>query len=117
MNMMTPEEKPFFLEHGYLHVPGLIAGEYLAHLQAEFDRVWKTEPRPVSACRLLKHKAFLDLIEYPPLLDRHRAVFGNQVQLLQADLGCQGPHSQGAERSWHRDFVFPGERPLAINTL
>jgi hypothetical protein len=115
--MMTPEEKTFFLEHGYLHVPGLIAGDDLAHLQAEFDRVWETEARPVSACKLLKHHAFLDLIEYPPLLDRHRAVFGSQVQLFQADLGCQGPHSRGAERSWHRDFVFPGERPLAINTL
>src|SRR5438128_7137945 len=115
--MRTQEEMHSFLEQGYLHVQGVITQDHLAHLRAEFDRVWETEDRPVSTCKLLKHPAFLDLIEHPPLLDRHRALFGTQVQLLQADLGRQGPHSQGPERSWHRDFVFPGERPLAINTL
>src|SRR5439155_11073672 len=115
--MRTQEEMRSFLEHGYLHVPAVIAGDHLADLQAEFDRVWDTESQPVSTCKLLKHSAFLDLIEHPPLLDRHRAVFGNQAQLLQADLGRQGPHSRASERAWHRDFVFPGERPLAINTL
>src|SRR4051794_12038770 len=113
--MRTPEEMAAFLERGYLHVPGVLTGDYLASLQGEFDRVWELEARPVSTCKLLKHHSFLDLIEHPPLLDRHRAVFGDQVQLLQADLGRQGPHCQAAERSWHRDFVSPGERPLAVN--
>jgi ectoine hydroxylase-related dioxygenase (phytanoyl-CoA dioxygenase family) len=115
--MQTQEEMRSFLEHGYLHVRGVITGDHLAHLRAEFDRVWETEDRPVSLCKLLKHQAFLDLIEHPAILDRHRAIFGHQTQLLQADLGRQGPRSNVPERSWHRDFVFPGERPLAINTL
>src|SRR5207302_311294 len=42
---------------------------------------------------------------------------GNQVQLLQYDLLRQGPHADFPERSWHRDFSFPGDRPLAINTI
>jgi ectoine hydroxylase-related dioxygenase (phytanoyl-CoA dioxygenase family) len=29
----------------------------------------------------------------------------------------QGPYSSAKERSWHRDFTFPGDRPLAINTI
>lgn len=115
--MQTEPELRSFLESGYLHARGVLAPDHLSYLQAEFDRVWEMEAKPVSACKLLKHEAFLDLIEHPPILDRHRAVFGDQAQLLQADLGRQGPHSSGAERSWHRDFVFPGERPLAINTL
>jgi ectoine hydroxylase-related dioxygenase (phytanoyl-CoA dioxygenase family) len=115
--MWTQEERRFFLEHGYLHARGVVTGDHLARLQTEFDRVWDTEEPPVSMRRLLKHAAFLDLIEHPPILDRHRAIFGRQIQLLQADLGRQGPHCRAAERSWHRDFVFPGERPLAINTL
>src|SRR5712691_7149766 len=115
--MQTQEERRFFLEHGYLHGRQVITDEHLAHLRSEFDRVWELEDPPVSMSKLLKHNAFLDLIEHPPILDRHRAIFGSQAQLLQADLGRQGPHSTVPERSWRRDFVFPGERPLAINTL
>src|SRR5947209_4262287 len=102
--MWTQQERGFFLEHGYLHAGGMIAGDHLAHLQTEFDRVWETEEAPVSMVKLLKHGSFLDLIEHPPILERHRAIFGRQVQLLQADLGRQGPHSRAPERSWHRDF-------------
>jgi ectoine hydroxylase-related dioxygenase (phytanoyl-CoA dioxygenase family) len=29
----------------------------------------------------------------------------------------QVPHSSFGERSWHRDFVSPGDRPLSINTI
>ena len=46
----------------------------------------------------------MELIEHPPILDRHRAIFGNQVQLLQYDLLRQGPRNSAfPERSWHRD--------------
>lgn len=61
--------------------------------------------------------SFIELIEHPPILERGRAVFGSQLQLLQYDLLRQGPNSTMPERSWHRDFSFPGERPLAINTI
>lgn len=115
--MITPEEKRFFLEQGYLHVPGVLSGDYLQLIQDEFDRVWELEKPKVNQHRLLKHRVFIDLIEHPPILDRQRAIFGQQVQLLQYDLLRQGPHSDRPPRAWHRDFVFPGDRPLTINTI
>jgi hypothetical protein len=115
--VITPAEKQFFLEEGYLHVPGVLSGEHLTLIQEEFDRVWELEKPRVNQHRLLKHKAFIDLIEHPPILARQQAIFGHQVQLLQYDLLRQGPHSERPERSWHRDFVFPGDRPLSINTI
>ncbi|MCX6047804.1 MAG: phytanoyl-CoA dioxygenase family protein [Chloroflexi bacterium] len=115
--MITPDEREFFLTHGYLHVPGVLSGDHLTLIQQEFDRVWELEKPRVNQHRLLKYQAFIDLIEHPPILDRHKAIFGHQVQLLQYDLLRQGPQSTRPERSWHRDFVFPGERPLSINTI
>lgn len=114
---MTPEEKAFFLEHGYLHVPGVLSGDYLGHISDEFDRVWEQHKPRVSQHQLLQHRSFIDLIEHPPILERQQAIFGSQVQLLQYDLLRQGPRSNAKERSWHRDFTFPGDRPLAINTI
>jgi ectoine hydroxylase-related dioxygenase (phytanoyl-CoA dioxygenase family) len=115
--MITSNEKAFFLENGYLHVPAVLRGDHLASIQAAFDRVWELEKPRVNQHRLLKHQAFIDLIEHPPILERHQAIFGRQVQLLQYDLLRQGPYSDRPARSWHRDFVFPGDRPLAINTI
>lgn len=115
--MFTTEEMSFFQEQGYLHAEGVLSGDYLSYIQEEFDRVWDKEKPRVSQHQLLKYKSFLDLIEHPPILDRIRAVFKSQTQLLQYDLLRQGPHNTGNERWWHRDFTFPGERPLAINTI
>jgi hypothetical protein len=116
-HMITPEEKAFFLEEGYLHVPGVLSGDYLAYISSEFDRVWERHQPRVSQHQLLQHTSFIDLIEHPPILDRQKAIFGSQVQLLQYDLLRQGPNSKANERFWHRDFTFPGDRPLAINTI
>lgn len=115
--MNTPQDMKFFLEHGYYIAKGVLSGDYLKYIREEFDRVWEREKPRVSQHQLLKHKSFIDLIEHPPILDRIKAVFGSQTQLLQYDLLRQGPHHSGPERSWHRDFVFPGERPLSINTI
>lgn len=115
--MITREEKEFFLEHGYLHAKGVLSGGYLSFIQQEFDRVWDLEKPPVSQHKLLKHQSFLDLIEHAPILQRIQAIFGSQTQLLQYDLLRQGAHHSGPLRAWHRDFTFPGERPLSINTI
>ena len=115
--MLSAEEKTFFLQEGYLHVKGVLTGDHLHTVQSEFDRVWELHQPRVSQHQLLQHKAFIDLIEHPPILDRHKAIFGSQVQLLQYDLLRQAPHSNANERYWHRDFTFPGDRTLAINTI
>ena len=115
--MHTPEEKRFFLEQGYLHVRSVLDTDQLGYYRKQFDRVWEREHPKVNQHKLLKYRAFIDLIEYPPILSRQQAIFGNQTQLLQYDLLRQGPHNDWPARSWHRDFIFPGDRPLSINTI
>jgi len=115
--MMTPDEEALFLDQGYLHVPEVLTGAHLRQVQAEFDRVWDL-PGQSNQAKLLQHRTFIELIEHPAILCRHRAIFGDQVQLLQYDLLRQGPRSETfPTRAWHRDFVFPGDRPLSINTI
>lgn len=114
---MTAEEKTHFLAQGYLHVRGVLTGDHLAHLRSEFDRVWDLEKPRVNQHQLLKYQPFINLIEHGPILGKHRSIFGDQVQLLQYDLLRQGPRSEAPERYWHRDFSFPGDRPIAINTI
>lgn len=115
--MRTQDEKDVFLEQGYLHAPGVVSGDHLAFIRSEFDRVWELEQPRVSQHQLLKHRTFIDLIEHPPILDRVRGLFGAQTQLIQYDLLRQGPRSAAPERSWHRDFAFPGDAPLAVNVI
>jgi ectoine hydroxylase-related dioxygenase (phytanoyl-CoA dioxygenase family) len=115
--MNTAEEKAFFLENGYLHAKGVLDAAHLEQIRTEFDRIWEIEKPKVNQHRLLKYKTFIDLIEHPPILERHKAIFGSQVQLLQYDFLRQGPKSDFPERAWHRDFVFPGDRPLSVNTI
>lgn len=115
--MFTPEEKAFFLDQGYLHAPGVLSGDHLEEVRTKFDRIWDLG-RPCNQHELLKHKTFIELIAHPPILDRQRALFGNQTQLLQYDFLRQGPRNETfPERAWHRDFVFPGDHPLSANTI
>lgn len=114
---MTTAERAQFDAQGYLLVKGVLHDNHLRQIQNEFDQVWKLEQPKVCQHQLLRYPAFLDLIEHPPILDRHRSIFGSQVQLLQYDLLRQGPASTVAERMWHRDLTFPGDRCLSINTI
>ena len=115
---MLDRERDFFIEHGYVHCEGVLTGGQLADIQRAFDEVWEAEKAPpCSQHQLLKYEHFVRLIEHPPILDRQRALFGNQIQLLQYDLLRQGARSDFPSRRWHRDFSFPGERTLAVNTI
>jgi len=115
--MLTSRQKEHFLEQGYLHAPGVLDADHLTCIQSEFDRVWDAEKPPVTGRKLLKHQAFIELIEHPPILNVHRAFFGRATQLLQYDLLRQGPKSDFPLRAWHRDFTHPGDYPLSINTI
>lgn len=105
-------------EHGYVHVPSVLTPEWLERLRPAFDAASKAGNRQrVWQETLLGIPEFLELLEHPPLLDRLRAVFGSQLQMLSYDLLYQAPQTKGVEYSWHRDFSFPGDEPLAINSI
>ena len=116
--MYTPEEKAHFLQHGYLHAKNVLTPELLAEVRTAFDKIWdENAGKPCNQHVLLKNPLFIKLIEHPAILDRHRAIFGRQVQLLQYDFLRQGPKSTSPLRGWHRDFAFPGDNPISINTI
>jgi len=115
--MINDKDWESFDTNGYLLKRGVLAGDHLRRIQETFDEVWEAEGPPCNQHKLLKYPAFIELIEHPPIVDEHRAIFGSQTQLLQLDLLRQGPHHEGQERSWHRDFAFPGTYPLSINTI
>ena len=115
---MTPDEQSFFLENGYLIARGVLEGEHLEKVQNEFEEVWAAEDhRRCNQHKLLKYPTFIELIEHPPVIDRLRAIFGNQIQLLQYDFLRQEPGSTFSMRAWHSDFSFPGDRPHSINAV
>jgi ectoine hydroxylase-related dioxygenase (phytanoyl-CoA dioxygenase family) len=115
--MIHDKDWSHFDEHGYVLAKGILQGEHLRRIQDSFEHVWETEAAPRNQHKLLKHQPFIELIEHPPILQNHRAIFGAQIQLLQYDLLRQEPHQEGPLRSWHRDFSFPGDHPLSINTI
>jgi ectoine hydroxylase-related dioxygenase (phytanoyl-CoA dioxygenase family) len=115
--MVNDKDWQFFNTNGYVLLRGVLTGDHLRRVQQAFDEVWEAEGSPCNQHKLLKYPAFIELIEHAPILDQHRAIFGSQTQLLQLDLLRQGPHHEGPQRSWHRDFAFPGEYPLSINTI
>jgi len=114
--MITAAERESFLENGFLLAKGVLDTALLAQVRNEFEQIWATDGR-ANQLVLLKHQTFIDLIEHPPILDRHAAIFGRQTQLLQYDFLRQDTESDFPLRAWHRDFSFPGERPLSINTI
>jgi ectoine hydroxylase-related dioxygenase (phytanoyl-CoA dioxygenase family) len=117
--MITNEERERFLNDGYLVVEDVLQGDHLETIRETFDEAWEANGnQPCSQHELLRYQPFRDLVEHPPIFDRHRAIFGNQTQLLQYDLLRQGPRNETfPDRAWHRDFAFPGDTPLSINTI
>ncbi len=115
----TAAERLAFEADGYLLCRGLLAAPHLDELRDEFDRLWAVHGAAgrVFHQQLLTSPVFIRLIEHPPILDRHRALFGEQTQLLSLDLLRQGPESSSPDYGWHRDFHFPGDHVLAANTI
>lgn len=117
--MITQQEHAQFLQEGYVVVADVVTGDHLTQLRDTFDQAWEAEKATgiVRPHKTLKYRPFVELLEYPPILDRMRAIFGDQAQLISYDLLRQGPKAKFPDRDWHRDFSFPGDRPLAVQTV
>jgi ectoine hydroxylase-related dioxygenase (phytanoyl-CoA dioxygenase family) len=118
----SDSERANFDRDGYVVARNLLDTEYVAYITAECEAALEKEAQVgklahLNQRRLLKYEPFLELIEHPALIGRHKAFVGNQVQLLQADLVCQRAGHKGPERAWHRDFSFPGDNVLSVNTI
>jgi len=114
---MSPSELEFLDQNGYLHMPVLLDDDTLAEMRAAHDALRAEYEQPWNQLILLQKEVFIRFIRFAPILERQRAIFGDQLQLLQYDVLYQGPHFSGKERAWHRDHYFPGDYPVSVNTL
>lgn len=115
--MIADDDWHFFNEHGYVLIKGVLEKDHLAQIRETFITVWERESAPCNQHKLLKYQPLIDLVEHPPILGNMQALYGSRTQLLQYDFLYQPPLSEGPARSWHRDFVFPGDYPLSSNNI
>ncbi len=115
--MLKDSDWNFFDKNGYVLIKQVLDEEHLSLIRQTFIDVWDREGPPCNQHKLLKYAPLIDLIEHPPILDNMRALYGSQTQLLQYDFLYQPPNNDGPPRSWHRDFVFPGDYPLSSNVI
>jgi ectoine hydroxylase-related dioxygenase (phytanoyl-CoA dioxygenase family) len=115
---MTAAEAESFLKDGYCVADGVLSAEHMDRLRRACDEVLAAQKTPrVSMLPLLRHPEFLALIEHPAILERNRAIFGRQTQLISLDLHSQAPGNSEPERAWHRDLSFPGDTPVIATTI
>ncbi|HIG18100.1 MAG TPA: hypothetical protein EYQ31_12915, partial [Candidatus Handelsmanbacteria bacterium] len=60
--MIDDENWAFFDTNGYVLLRGVLVGDHLRRIQEAFDEVWQTEGPPCNQHKLLKYRAFIDLI-------------------------------------------------------
>jgi ectoine hydroxylase-related dioxygenase (phytanoyl-CoA dioxygenase family) len=117
--MLTPAQKAFFDESGYLVVEGVFQGELLASLQRESEALAataspETKVRVWRERALFRRKAFRDALDAERLIAAATDLIGDDVQLLALDLLLARPGHRGV--GWHRDVTFVCNKTLSINT-
>lgn len=115
----SAKDRHQFDHDGFAIVRNLLDPDFLAEIRSEFDRLWSVHGScgRVYQQQLLTSPFFIRLVEHPAILNCHRELFCDQVQLLSLDLLRQGPMSQSPDYAWHRDFNFPGDNVLSANTI
>jgi ectoine hydroxylase-related dioxygenase (phytanoyl-CoA dioxygenase family) len=113
----SPEQVERLVEDGYLVREHLLTDEHLRHLRSALDEVIaadfpESDPRSgVTNSRQFgglflsnladKHVAFLDLLQYPPIVTVARAVLGPQVLARGASARITFPDGSNQETHWH----------------
>jgi hypothetical protein len=118
--MIVTDERVMFQQQGYMRVEGLLTPDHLARVRRACDELYAAEDKlQISLLPCLRNRTLLDLIDHPPILDRVRAVFGHQTQLISYDVHYQrpGPVNADQERWWHRDLSFPGDTPVILTVI
>lgn len=124
--MLTPEQKRFFDENGYLALPGFLSDEQLASVRAAVEELLQqaaslTEgnrvfdigpPRPGAPPQV--RRIFNPAEQDPRLeaiamddrvLDVVEALIGENIEFHHGKVNLKWPHG-GAEVAWHQDLAF-----------
>ena len=60
--MVNDTDWTFFDKNGFILLKGVLQGDDLKQMQTAFDAVWENEGPGVNQHKLLKYRAFIDLI-------------------------------------------------------
>ncbi len=116
--MITPEQRSFFEENGYLIVPDALTPDELAAARRAASAAevrWRADPSLPGVRRpdleqvlgiMEYHPALADLLDHPRLFPMVRELLGPDVMMLDHDYFMTPP---GAEIpfGWHFDFDMP----------
>ena len=105
---LSPElerEVVFFMKWGYLIVDDAITMQQVESLRIALDASYERNGEMLIHQLLEEDKAFVFLLQNPPVLERMKAILGNCIQLHSAtarvtELGQE-------DQDWHRDGPWP----------
>jgi ectoine hydroxylase-related dioxygenase (phytanoyl-CoA dioxygenase family) len=117
--MITDAQARFYVDNGYLVVPGLFDREQLGQaLQAidqllspdNPDKAYEFEPRDGATVRRIwsptqKHDTFRQMASDPSLLDCVERLIGPDIFFHYSKLNMKGP-KVGSVVEWHQDFSY-----------
>jgi len=137
LKVLTPDQREFYYENGYLHVEGLIPKEWLLRMRAALDEVVE-KSRPLTktddnivldpahtadAPRLRRlnyaadnHETFWDAATKSPLPDAVADLLGPDLKFREAMINFKWARG-GDEVKWHQDTSYPYTNPWPIQTL
>ena len=81
----------FYIKNGYYLIKEIFDKNFLKIIKSNFIEIYEQENGKCSQHQLLKNDVFLNLIEYPNILNPMKYIYGSQIQLLQYDLLYQPP--------------------------
>ncbi len=116
---MTPSQREFYAENGYLVLPGALSPEELAAACEASNRArarWESDLSLLGARgpKLLQVQApieydplFLDLMEHPSTFPVARTILGDDISMIDNDLFIT-PSGAESHAHWHRDVGLRG---------
>lgn len=111
--MLTPEQKQFYAENGYLVFENVLSADELAALRAGSERLQEERRRLGGETRLavihnvpLMDDAFMQTTRHPTMLAIVGDLIGSNLRLQHAKLNWKPPAAGTGEVGWHQDFPF-----------
>ena len=120
---MTPDERNFFEQNGYLILNDALRQDEVAHFQEIYDRdrkdtwyFWREighgEHQTVNCDALISSPEFDGLIRHPQLLPYVETLLGGPSCLSEVCLRHMKPHEDDPVQKWHRDAPHAKDQPL-----
>ena len=120
---MTPDERTFFEDNGYLILNDMLTQDEISRFQEIYDRdrkdawyFWREighgEHQTVNCDPLISSPEFDGLLRHPRLLSYVEALLGGSTSLAEVCLRHMKQHEDEMVQKWHRDAPHATDHPL-----